>query len=244
MKRLDTITLRDVSLGYAGKPLLERLDAGFGWGELTGLVGRNGAGKSTLLRTIAGLQKPLGGEILINGLPLAQLDARARASLIGFVSTERVLVDNLRVADVVALGRTPYTNWLGTLTAADHEQVARSLQLVGMEAFAQKDIQTLSDGERQRVMIARALAQDTPIILLDEPTAFLDLPNKYEICMLLRSLAHEQGKTIFFSTHDLTIALEFCDMLALVEGGALRLAAAGQFCFDTETLSVRLKNFE
>jgi iron complex transport system ATP-binding protein len=172
------------------------------------------------------------------------------------VSTDEVRVANMKVGDVVALGRTPYTNWAGSLTAADKAKVAESLALVGMTAFARKGIDTLSDGERQRVMIARALAQDTPIILLDEPTAFLDLPNKYEICLLLRELAHKQGKCIIFSTHDLSIALELCDTIAMIDGGRFyygttqmltsggdiqRLFENTPLTFDPSTRNVKLR---
>ena len=147
------------------------------------------------------------------------MSRREIAATIAFVSTEEVKVENLKVSDVVALGRAPYTNWVGSLTENDRAKVTHALALVGMQEFSAKGIDTLSDGERQRVMIARALAQDTPIILLDEPTAFLDLPNKYEIGLLLRRLAHDEGKCIVFSTHDLAIALELCDTIALLEGG-------------------------
>ncbi len=218
-QRINTVQLHSLSLGYGERMLFEGADIGFGWGEFTALIGRNGTGKSTLLRTIAALSKPLAGYISVNGRPLDDMTRQEIASQISFVSTDEIRVANLKVRDVVALGRTPYTNWVGSLIAGDRAKVEESLALVGMAAFARKSIDTLSDGERQRVMIARALAQDTPIILLDEPTAFLDLPNKYEICLLLRELAHRQGKCIIFSTHDLSMALELCDTMALIDGG-------------------------
>lgn len=227
-ERIYTIELHGLALGYPDRLLFEGADIGFGWGEFTALVGRNGTGKSTLLRTVAGLVRPLRGQILVNDRDLAELTAREVAELISFVSTDEVRVANLRVRDVVALGRAPYTNWIGRLNDDDRARVMRALELVGMSAFAAKGIDTLSDGERQRVMIARALAQDTPIILLDEPTAFLDLPNRYEICLLLRRLAHEEGKSIIFSTHDLSISLELCDTLAMIEGGRFCYGTAGQ----------------
>ncbi|MDR2885897.1 MAG: ABC transporter ATP-binding protein [Rikenellaceae bacterium] len=227
-ERIYTIQLHGLSLGYPGRTLFTGADIGFGWGEFTALVGRNGTGKSTLLRTIAGLMKPLAGEISIDGKPLQSLDPRRVAAMISFVSTDEVRVTNLRVQDVVGLGRAPYTNWIGRLTAGDRTHVERALSLVGMSDFAAKGMDTLSDGERQRVMIARALAQDTPIILLDEPTAFLDLPNRYEICLLLRDLAHRQGKSIIFSTHDLNIALEMCDTLAVIEAEGFHYGTADQ----------------
>lgn len=218
-QRINTVQLHSLTLGYGDRVLFEGADIGFGWGEFTALIGRNGTGKSTLLRTIAALAKPMAGYISINGRRLEDMTRHEIASQISFVSTDEVRVANLKVADVVALGRTPYTNWVGSLTDVDKAKVAESLALVGMSSFAHKSIDTLSDGERQRVMIARALAQDTPIILLDEPTAFLDLPNKYEICLLLSELAHKQGKCIIFSTHDLSIALELCDTIAMIDSG-------------------------
>ena len=134
-----------------------------------------------------------------------------------FVTTDKVRVANMRCEDLVALGRAPYTNWIGRLQDVDRRIVARSLSLVGMESFAGKCMDTLSDGECQRVMIARALAQQTPVILLDEPTAFLDMPNRYELCELLRRLAHDEGKTVLFSTHELDIATNCCDTIALID---------------------------
>jgi iron complex transport system ATP-binding protein len=255
-QRINTIQLHSLTLGYGERKLFEGADIGFGWGEFTALIGRNGTGKSTLLRAIAALAKPMKGYISVNGRRLDDMTRHEIASQISFVSTDEVRVANLRVRDVVALGRTPYTNWVGALSAGDKARVAEALDMVGMSAFADKGVDTLSDGERQRVMIARALAQDTPIILLDEPTAFLDLPNKYEICLLLRELAHKQGKCIIFSTHDLSIALELCDTIAMLDRGRFfygttamltssgdiqRLFDNTQLMFDTEAGSVRLK---
>ena len=255
-ERIYTVELHRLTLGYGERVLFRDAGIGFGWGEFTALIGRNGTGKSTLLRTIAGLAKPMGGHITIDGTELGGMSPREIASMISFVSTDEVRVANLHVADVVALGRTPYTNWIGRLQDEDRQIVMRSLSLVGMEDFASKPIDRLSDGERQRVMIARALAQDTPIILLDEPTAFLDLPNKYEICLLLRELAHKQGKSIIFSTHDLSVALELCDTMAIIHDGEFgygtpdHLIAEGRLqqlfdgtplLFDEQARKVRLK---
>lgn len=256
MERIYTIELHDVTLGYGERVLMADASVGFGWGELTALIGRNGTGKSTLLRTIAALAKPQKGHITIGGVDASELTMREVASRIAFVSTEDVRVQNLHVWDVVSLGRAPYTNWVGRLTEEDKTKVRESLRLVGMERFADASMDSLSDGERQRVMIARALAQDTPIILLDEPTAFLDLPNKYEICLLLKRLAHKEGKCILFSTHDLSIAIELCDTIAVIEGGKFhygtaeilieegvmqRIFDSAQIEFDRERGNVRLK---
>lgn len=255
-KHIYTIELHGVTLGYGERKLVEGASVGFGWGELTALIGRNGTGKSTLLRTIASLARPQEGHITINGIDTADMTMKQIASQIAFVSTDDVRVQNLHVWDVVSLGRAPYTNWVGRLTEEDKTKVAESLRLVGMDNFAHASMDSLSDGERQRVMIARALAQDTPIILLDEPTAFLDLPNKYEICLLLRKLAHAEGKCILFSTHDLAIAIEICDTIAMIEGGEFhcgtaqmltesgelqRLFAHTQIELDSDGRNVRLK---
>ena len=216
------IRLNDLTIGYGHRILLQHASATIPAGELVALVGRNGTGKSTLLRAIAGLGERLGGEIRLDGHSLETLSPQQLATTVSFVTTERVRIPNLRCEDVVALGRAPYTNWIGRVQEQDKAIVERSLELVGMAAFAGKTMDRMSDGECQRVMIARALAQDTPIILLDEPTSFLDLPNRYELCTLLRRLAHDHRKCILFSTHELDIALSLCDSIALIDPPVLR----------------------
>lgn len=203
--------MRNISIGYPGRVLVSGLNYEFADGTLTALVGRNGSGKSTLLRTIAGLARPLSGDVLVNGRSLSKLLPRESAQTVSLVTTERIRVTNLRAGDVVALGRMPYTDWLGRLTDADRTAVDRALELVGMSDFASARMDTLSDGEAQRVMIARAAAQDTPVILLDEPTAFLDFAARREVCELLRELARGEGKTIVFSSHELALVDEFAD---------------------------------
>ena len=163
------IRLNDLTIGYGHRILLQHASATIPAGELVALVGRNGTGKSTLLRAIAGLGERLGGEIRLDGHSLETLSPQQLATTVSFVTTERVRIPNLRCEDVVALGRAPYTNWIGRVQEQDKAIVERSLELVGMAAFAGKTMDRMSDGECQRVMIARALAQDTPIILLDEP---------------------------------------------------------------------------
>ena len=223
MERIYTIELHDVTLGYGERVLMADANVGFGWGELTALVGRNGTGKSTLLRTIAALARPQKGRITIGGKDSSELSMKEVASRIAFVSTEDVRVQNLHVWDVVSLGRAPYTNWVGRLTEEDKTKVRESLRLVGMESFAEASMDSLSDGERQRVMIARALAQQTPVIVLDEPTAFLDIPTRFEICRLLADLAHNSGKTIIFSTHDIDAAMPVCDAFAILDNAAITM---------------------
>ena len=185
-------------------------------GELVAVVGKNGVGKSTLLRSIAGLHNSIHGQVTINGRLIKDYSRSEFAGLVSFVSTDIIHVNNLRVFDLVALGRFPHTNWFGKLEENDLIVINKALDMVGMKSFAQKNINEISDGERQRVMIARTLAQDTQIIILDEPTAFLDLPNKYEIVHLLNYLSKAENKTILFSTHDLNIAIQEADKIWLM----------------------------
>lgn len=218
------IQLHDFSIGYPQQPLISEANATIGRATLTALIGRNGSGKSTLLRAIAGLNTHYSGRIMLDGKDIASLAAPMMARLVAFVSTKSVRVPNLRCEDLVAMGRAPYTNWIGRMQPADKEIVGSSLRLVGMADYASRTLDTMSDGECQRIMIARALAQDTPIVLLDEPTSFLDLPNRYELCNLLSSLAHHEDKTILFSTHELYIALKMTDSIALVHDHTLEVA--------------------
>ena len=211
------ITLDKITLAFGSRTLLQQAQCTLKRGTLSALVGRNGAGKSSLLRILAAIDSPNSGEVVVGGKPLHTIAAEERAKIISFVSTQRVRVANLRCWDVVATGRAPYTNWIGSISKEDTEIINQSLAAVGMESFADRAIDTLSDGEFQRVMIARALAQQTPVILLDEPTAFLDIPTRFEICRLLADLAQDQGKTIIFSTHDIDAALAVCDAVAIME---------------------------
>ena len=212
MRRLENLTL-----GYADRTLLKQVSTSFEVGRLTALIGRNGSGKSTLLRALAGLNTEYEGQIMLGEEEIRQLDAHTLSTRLALVTTERVRIANLRCRDVVALGRAPYTNWIGRMQEEDRQLVEHALEVVGMSAFSDRTMDRMSDGECQRVMIARALAQQTPIILLDEPTSFLDLPNRYELCRLLSQLAHEEQKCILFSTHELDIARTMCDSIALVD---------------------------
>lgn len=210
------IQFENIRLGYGERTLIEGLTAKVRVGELTALVGRNGTGKSTLLRTIAGLGEIADGKIIIDSKDITMLTAAEMATRVAFVTTDKVRIANLRCRDVVALGRAPYTNWIGRMQESDSRIVEESLASVGMSEYADKTMDKMSDGECQRIMIARALAQQTPVILLDEPTAFLDLPNRYELCSLLKRLAHDEHKCILFSTHELDIATTLCDSIALI----------------------------
>lgn len=224
------ILLNDITLAYGSRVLLEGVTATVRAGESTALVGRNGTGKSTLLRAVAGIgaRTLRGGTIEIAGADTARMRPSERARTVSVVTTDKCRIANLRVEDAVALGRAPYTNWIGRMQADDRRIVAESLEQVGMSSFAAKTMDSLSDGEAQRVMIARALAQRTPVILLDEPTAFLDMPARYELCALLRRLAREEGKCILFSTHELDIAMRMCDRVAVIDTPMLHVAAAAE----------------
>jgi len=210
------IELKDFSIGYGDRTLLDKVNVRIANGELTALIGRNGTGKSTLLRAIAGLNHGYKGKILLNGTDIKEMQQGLMARNLAFVSTERTRIPNLRCRDVVAIGRAPYTDWIGRLRPADQAIVAEAIAAVGMEDYADRTMDTMSDGECQRIMIARALAQSTPVILLDEPTSFLDMPNRYELCTLLSKLAHEKGKCVLFSTHELDIALTLSDSISLI----------------------------
>lgn len=211
------IQIDSLTLSYGEQVLMSNVSATLKGGELIALLGRNGSGKSTLLRAIGGLGKITEGKIRLAGKVLSDLQPDEAARTVSFVTTEKIRIPNLKCRDIVALGRAPYTNWIGHLQPQDWKIVTEALELMGMSAYADRTTDHMSDGECQRIMIARALAQDTPIILLDEPTSFLDLPNRYELSILLRKLAHKQHKCVFFSTHELDIALTLCDSIVLID---------------------------
>lgn len=224
---MNKIVIEGLSIGYRHKTIAEKLSATIGCGAMTCLIGRNGLGKSTLLRTLAGLQPALKGCVTleIDGREhkLAETDQATLARLVSVVLTDKVDVSNMTAAEVVAMGRMPYTNFFGKLKAHDKDIVRQSLDMVGMGAFAKRDISTMSDGERQKIMIARTLAQQTPIIILDEPTAFLDYTSKVETMRLLASLAQDMGKIVMASTHDIDITLRTnCRLLTIERQHGLR----------------------
>ena len=216
-----TIRLRDLSIGYpdkhSTKRVAEHLNASIHSGELTCLLGTNGVGKSTLLRTLSAFQPPLGGTIDLLDRPLSTYDDRQLATVIGVVLTEKSDIRNMTVEELVGLGRSPYTGFWGTLKESDRKIVHEAIARVRIEPLTQRMVHTLSDGERQKVMIAKALAQETPIIFLDEPTAFLDFPSKVEVMQLLHNLTHTLQKTVFMSTHDLELALQIADKIWLMD---------------------------
>lgn len=218
---MTTVEVRRLVTGYESKHgrtvITDGVNASLHSGELTCLLGPNGAGKSTLLRTLSAFQPPLGGEIVVEGRRLGDYSAAGLARMVGVVLTERVNLDNMTAYELVSMGRSPYTGFWGRLSLDDRRMVDHALDLVGIRELSRRMVQTLSDGERQKMMIAKALAQETPIIFLDEPTAFLDYPSKVEIMQLLQRLAREEGKTVFLSTHDLELALQIADKIWLLD---------------------------
>lgn len=185
-------------------------------GEMIGIVGQNGIGKSTLLRSILQFQPQLDGEILIHNQSISSIKDKDLAQEVSVVLTDKLPASALSVYELVALGRQPYTNWVGELTQQDKTIIEAALQFTGTSELSFKKHTELSDGQLQRVMIARALAQDTPIILLDEPTSHLDLVHKLNVFKLLRNLADQEQKTILFTTHDIEMAIDFCDKILVM----------------------------
>ena len=211
-----SIYTNKLSIGYEKHIVRKELTFALQAGELVCLIGANGCGKSTLLRTLAGLQPPIEGSFVAENLAI--------------VLTERVSMDNTTVHDIVALGRYPYTSFMGTLKPEDEQAIETAMEQVGLNTlrrdgkpYKQVFFNALSDGEKQRVLIAKALAQQTPVILLDEPTAHLDIPNRIQVLRLLRDLAHQQGKTILLSTHELDLALQLSDRILLMTQEGIEL---------------------
>lgn len=199
------LILDNLTTGYGHKTVSCGLNAELQEGRLTCLLGPNGSGKSTLLRTISGAQMPLSGSV-----------TRTDSRTLSIVLTSRIEVAQLRAWDVVAMGRHPYTGYFGKLTAQDDEIILEAMRTTQTLPFRDRNMTSLSDGEAQKVMIAKALAQQTPVILLDEPSAFLDFPSKVSLMLMMRDLAHNHGKTILLSTHDVSLALKTADTLWLM----------------------------
>lgn len=226
-------------------------------GELIAVIGVNGVGKSTLLKTLSGIQPELGGNVIIHGEDRSTFTPEKLAALVSLVLTEQPLSKNLSVNELVALGRQPYTNWIGSLSLDDRDRIKEALKLVNIEHIQHRKCYELSDGQLQKVLIARALAQDTPIMILDEPTSHLDMHHKAQVLKLLKQLSQETGKAILFATHEINLALELCDKIILmtpkgvVEGSPQKLIQKRVFnslfpsdliFFDSTTRSFRIKN--
>ena len=221
------ITLSHLSVGYkVGHTVVSDINLTLQSGQLACLIGENGVGKSTLLKTLTGFLPKLEGSLLLDGKDISEFSQRALARQISIVLTQKPDVQNLTVEEIVGLGRSPYTGFFGKLHANDQQIVDESITAVGIEKLKNRMIQTLSDGERQKVMIAKALAQQTPVIFLDEPTAFLDFSSKVETFQLLQRMAHEMGKLVLLSAHDLELAVRFSDTLLQVNGDGLCIVSS------------------
>lgn len=233
------LTLDKLSVGYkthgTSTEIMGGISVSASGGEMIAVIGANGVGKSTLLRTIIRLQHPLNGEIKIKGKNISEYTQGELAHYFSFVSASAFVPSNLTVYELVALGRFPHTNWIGKVRDADRQIIDSSILNVGLSRFRNRKLSEMSDGERQRAMIARALSQDTQFIVLDEPTAYLDLPNKYELIALLRDIVEKDGKTVIYTTHDLHIAIGESDKIWLLgtdnlyEGSPEDLMREGRF---------------
>ena len=262
MSHQAMLSTNDLAVGYRnGKRIstvLEHINVSLYPGELVCLLGANGIGKSTLLRTISGVQSPLNGEITIAGRNIESFSSKELSKLIGIVYTDRTLAGALTVEELVSLGRPPYTGFFGRLDNDDRRVVAEAIENVGMSHKTHDYVATLSDGERQKAMIARALAQETPIIILDEPTAFLDVASRIETMQLLRNLAQSQQKAVLLSTHDVGLSLPLTDRLwlitahsTMIEGSTSQLITDGSLnnlfpnrnvVFDSKVKDFRVKD--
>lgn len=243
------LKINNLSTGYrlkkGDKVVAKSLCSSLCCGKLTCLLGPNGSGKSTLLRTLAAFQQPLSGEVLVDDRPINSYSPQELAHIISIVLTDNSGITGIKAYDVIAMGRSPYTGFWGRLSTHDKEIIDQSITLTGVESLVNRRMQTLSDGERQKVMIAKAIAQHTPIIMLDEPTAYLDYPTKVQTMLLLRRLSHEHNKAILLSTHDLEHAIIAADDLwlldkekGLVSGTPRELGDSGKIgeYFDSEDM--------
>lgn len=236
----NILKINDLSIGYISKGqekiIANDLNLTLHQGELVCLLGKNGIGKSTLLRTITKVQPKLSGEILLKNNSLEKLGASELSKSISLVLTEKIPPSNLTVYELIALGRQPYTNWLGSLTKEDEKQINFAIEQISLQDLVDNRCDELSDGQLQRVMICRALAQDTEIIILDEPTAHLDIQHKIETFSLLQNLAHRLKKTILISTHEIQLALQMGDFLWLMTERGL-ITGKPEFLIEKDLLN-------
>jgi iron complex transport system ATP-binding protein len=214
------LTTSNLSVGYSSKKEIKtiatHINLNLKKGELIALIGANGIGKSTLLRTLIGIQPPLSGNIILNGININEYDSISFAQNLSIVLTEKLPPSNLTVFEIIALGRQPYTNWLGNLSDNDISKINEAMELTQITSLAEKKHYEISDGQLQKVLVARALAQDTPLIILDEPTTHLDLLHKVSLFKLLKKLAKETNKCILFSTHDIDMAIQISDEMIIM----------------------------
>ena len=220
MNNKNILRTSNLSIGYKTKntiiTIAENLNLNFKEGKLITLIGANGIGKSTLLRTLTGIQKPIFGEVFLNNKSIVSYDDQTLAQNLSVVLTEKLPPSNLTVYELVALGRQPYTNWIGKLSTIDIQKINEAIELTSINHLSDKKHFEISDGQLQKVLVARALSQDTPLIILDEPTTHLDLLHKVSLFKLLKKLTKETGKCILFSTHDIDLAIQLSDEMVIM----------------------------
>lgn len=220
MNKKNILSTSNLSIGYKAKNttivIAKNLNLNFQEGKLITLIGANGIGKSTLLRTLTGIQKPISGNVFLNNKLIESYDNHTLAQNLSLVLTEKLPPSNLTVYELVALGRQPYTNWIGKLSTTDIQKINEAIQLTNIAHLSDKKHFEISDGQLQKVLVARALAQDTPLIILDEPTTHLDLLHKVSLFKLLKKLTKETGKCILFSTHDIDLAIQLSDEMVVM----------------------------
>ncbi len=222
------IKVDNFSLKYGEEELIKDSSFYIESGKLVALVGRNGSGKSSLLRCIMGLQRPNSGHTVLNNRDITLMDAPSLSKCACYVSTDKVRIESLDIYGLVSSGRAPYTNWLNKLSMEDNEKILEAISYVGLEKIKNRSTAHISDGEYHRAMIARAIAQDCPVILLDEPTAFLDIPNKRALIDFLKSLCKDKNKTILFSTHDIE-AISKADQILNIENNIISMVNPNEF---------------
>lgn len=214
------ISTKKLGIGYTKESVIANaIDLNISSAQLIAIIGINGSGKTTLLKTLSGLQKPLHGEYFLNEKKFASFSNQDLASKLSLVLTNQNFSKNLSVKEFISLGRHPYTNWLGMASRADQKQISNAIQEVGIEQLKHKNCDELSDGQLQKVMIARALTQDTPLIFMDEPTSHLDMYHKAQVLHLLKNITKKTQKTIVFATHEINLALQLCDEIILINNG-------------------------
>ena len=226
----------DLSVGYDGKPLIRDINIGLEKGKILTLIGPNGAGKSTVLKSIIGQLEMIRGTVYIDSQDIRSISPKETAKKTAVVLTERIRPELMTCAEIVAMGRYPYTNMFGRLTDRDKEIVHRSLERVNALDLADRDFSALSDGQRQRIMLARAICQEPEIIILDEPTAYLDIRHKIELLDILRGMARENGVTVIMSLHEIDLAMKISDYIMCVKGETVEAFGPPEMIFENDTI--------
>jgi len=217
----EKINISSLSIGYGDKTILENINLISKTNKMIAVFGRNGKGKSTLLKTISGTLRAINGTFNYQGIDFFKLSEKERSKLLSIVTTSQIDIGAITVKDFIAFGRFPYTNWLGINKEKDYQEIDKAIKICKLESFANREYSKLSDGEKQKINIARAIAQNTPLIILDEPTVHLDLTNKVEVFKLLKKLVNNHSKTIIISTHQIEYALQICDEIWLINNNRI-----------------------